>query len=198
MRSLNKTIRAVYGGYKGDKERHIFRLSAMAFVGAIISYFPTSLNKDALSMIGAMVSILAGFTFTALFSGHYHSVHDLPEPQDESDRADVDKLKKLFVNFQDRSKYFILTAVICLLFCLILLVPFNINFFISSIFKNISSEMLYIISKIWYIICFAGRFFCINLFFELIYTFYRMSQTIFSIIETRRAYFEQIRQQILG
>ena len=189
MPSLAEIARAVYSGYVGDGERHRVRIAAMFLFAATIALSPSSLNKDALSMMGVMVSVLAGFSFTALFSSQSHSLRDLPAPKDESDRLDLNKLKILFSNFRDRSKYFLIMSIICLLMCLVLLVKVNFTFFL------IDQEVLIlsVVSNVWKFACGVGRAFCILVFLEIIYTFYRMSQTIFAIIETRRLYLEQDR-----
>lgn len=193
MPSLREIAVAVYAGYAGDDERHVIRIVATVIFAALIAYFPSSLNKDALSMMGVIVSILAGFSFTALLSSHSHSVHDLPAPGNESDRMDISKLKKLFGNFRDRSKYFLTISISCLILCFLLLVPFGINKILAGLEFDFSESFVRIFLLIWEIICGIGRALCLFLFFEILYKFYRMSQTIFSIIEVRRVYLEQDR-----
>lgn len=114
MRSLLSQVSRVYSGYRGDGQPHIPRLLVAVCVALTISATSKSLNKDALSMMAVIVSVLAGFSFTALFSSHSHSANDLPTAISENDRQDLLILNKLFNNFKDRSRYFLSLGVICL------------------------------------------------------------------------------------
>lgn len=188
MLGLFSLVSSVYRGYAGDGERHILRLLLVTAISIIIAIDPKSLNKDVISTMAVIVSVLAGFSFTALFSNHSHSTTDLPPPKSESDRQDIRNISILFNNFRDRARYFLLISLLCLLTCFFVSLPFDINLYIY-IFNNEKFYILYdIFSMFWKIICFVARFICLFLFFEILYTFYRLSQTIFSILDTRRDY----------
>lgn len=95
MLNLFKLTSTVYSGYKGDGEHHIARVLVAASIALIIAINPKGLGKDALSTIAVIVSVLAGFSFTALFSSHSHSASDLAAAKSESDRHDLEKLRRL-------------------------------------------------------------------------------------------------------
>lgn len=193
MRDLFSILSSVYKGYAGDGERHILRILLVVVISFVIAIAPRSLNKDAISTMAVIVSVLAGFSFTALFSNNSHSVTDLPPEKTESDREDIKKLKNLFENFRSRSTYFLLISLSCLIIIFLISIPYN----IASTTNHINPEnRLYlndIFTYIWTINSFFARLICLLLFFEIIYTFYRLSETIFSILDTRRQYLEAIR-----
>lgn len=190
MRGLFSLALSVYRGYAGDGERHILRIFLVAAISIVIAFGPRSLNKDVISTMAVIVSVLAGFSFTALFSNHSHSVSDLPPAVSESDRQDIRNISILFNNFRDRARYFLLISLICLITSFFVSVPFDINEFINFFNSNNIGNINSIFSCLWKFLCFFARFICLFLFFEILYTFYRLSQTIFSILDTRREYLD--------
>lgn len=193
MRDLFSILSAVYAGYAGDGERHILRILLVVVISFVIAIGQGSLNKDAVSTMAVIVSVLAGFSFTALFSNHSHSVTDLPPEKTESDRQDIKKLKILFKNFRSRSTYFLIISLACLILIFLISVPNN----IVSLTNNLNPKNIIYMNDmflyIWKINSFIARFICLLLFFEIIYTFYRLSETIFAILDTRRQYLEATR-----
>lgn len=193
MRDLFSILSAVYRGYAGDGERHILRILLVVVISFFIAIAPGSLNKDAISTMAVIVSVLAGFSFTALFSNHSHSVTDLPPEKTESDREDIKKLKKLFENFRSRSTYFLIISLSCLILSFLVSISYNIESSTNDINPNNILYINDIFIFIWKLNSFFSRLTCLLLFFEIIYTFYRLSETIFSILDTRRQYLEAIR-----
>lgn len=193
MRNLLNILKGVYRGYAGDGEPHIFRISFMVAISLAIAVGPGSLNKDAISTMAVIVSVLAGFSFTALFSNHSHSIADLPPEKTENDREDIKKLEKLFENFRVRSSYFLIISLICLIISFLIITNFELKKYINFINRenilNFNNILLFV-SKLF---SFFGRFICLFTFFEIIYTFYRLSETIFAILDTRRQYLKTTR-----
>ena len=190
MRNRFNRIFAVYSTYRHDGEHHVARISATIFISALISLDPVGLNGNAPAAIASIVAILAGFSFTALFSGYSHSVDGLSQPASESDRQDLVLLKSLLENFRIRSRYFLIISIICLFFVFLISVPLVIPEIIIKItFKE--CPVFYKAADILYSFgCFCSRMISLCLFFEILYTFYRLAETVFSILDVRRKYTE--------
>ncbi len=190
MRNLFSLISFVYRGYAGDGESHILRILLATTSSMIVGMSPISLNKETISTIAVIVSVLAGFSFTALFSNHSHSVSDLPAPKSESDRQDIATMSRLFENFRNRSRYFLFISLLCLLFSFFIGIP--LDFDVTNIkFSSYISNYFYAAAiDIYTAGCWLARVSCLFLFFEILYSFYRLSQTIFAILDIRREYLD--------
>ena len=182
--------RAVYRGYRGDRENHVLRILVTLVMSTLIALDAKGLSKDALSTMAVIVSVLAGFSFTALFSSHSHSMVDLPPPNSESDRQDLRILITLFGNFRDRARYFLVIAVICLLLVFLIGIPFDIGKEANELTLGYTDSYVYAIDLLWDAMSFIGRLSALILFFEILYSFYRLAQTVFAILDTRRSYLE--------
>ena len=193
MRKLFNLPKAVYKGYQGDGERHSIRGFFMILIAGAIALSSKGLDDSALSTIGVMVSVLAGFSFTALFSTQSHSTNDLPPASCESDRLDILNLNILFKNFRDRARYFLCVSVICLFLVFILSVSFSF-FMLSKLLDANDFDYIGDIAHVaWSYGCTLVRFSAIFLFLEILYSFYRLAETIFSILDLRRSYLEAAR-----
>lgn len=190
MRNLLDQIRSVYDGYRGDREPHAFRILCAFVASVALALDRSGLNKDTLATMAVIVSVLAGFSFTALFSSHSHSTSDLPTALSESDRQDIRNLMTLFKNFRDRARYFLTVSVICLLTVFFLGITLNFsNSMIISPYLEYISKLLHM-QDVWSFLCMVSRVLALFMFFEILYTFYRLAQTVFAILDTRRAYLQ--------
>lgn len=175
----------VYGGYKDDGENHLLRLIFFAIFSIFIAFFSVDIRNSSLPSMALTVSVLAGFTFTALFSDQYLSAYDLPKIKNESDRADIDNLNSLLVNFKDRSRLFIFVSVIDLVLIVVSTLKINLPNVEYFNFINIYSINSHNISTVIYGLLLSVTLF---LFFELLHVFYRLSETALSIIDIRSKY----------
>lgn len=190
MRNLLDLIKSVYDGYRGDGEPHAFRILCVFIASVVLTLDRSGLNKDTLATMAVIVSVLAGFSFTALFSSHSHSTSDLPAALSESDRQDIRNLMTLFKNFRDRARYFLTVSVICLLTVFLLGITMNFGNSMNFIpYFDYTSKLLHM-RDVWSFICMISRTFAFFMFFEILYTFYRLAQTVFAILDTRRAYLQ--------
>lgn len=190
MRKLFKLTQEVYAVYRGDGEHHLRRIMICAISSFVLAVSPDGLNKDALSTMGVVVSVLAGFSFTALFSGNYVTSFDLPKANSESDRSDIANLRKLFYNFRVRSRYFLTSSVIFLIATLILCVRVDLVDIMYNLQIIVERKYLGIHNVLRLLLSGFVRFIATFLFLELLYTFYRLSETIFAIIEIRSSYMD--------
>ena len=188
---------AAYATYKGDGERHYFRIAVITVMSAAISSFATDLSDTALPAMSLAVSVLAGFTFTALFSSGALSELNLPPPDNESDLADIKRLNKIYDNFRKRAKLFLLVAVFSLV--LILLASIKIDWQeLSAILSRkvtfLSLELLSSLREIHAICSKIVVFATFFIFFEMLHLFYRISESIYSALDIRRDYLSQRRR----
>ncbi len=189
--------RDVYRSYRGDSERHWLRLTTVLILSIFIAFASKS-TAQSYSMMASIITVLAGFTFTALFSNHALATNDLPEPKDESDRNDLRLLRLLGENFRIRSSFFIITSVLNIVLILIMSIDLSIliiNFYIENIMKFTGDNYyVIIIINIISIIIIVSFYFITSalyfLFFECLYTFYRLTETILSILSRRKAYLD--------
>lgn len=189
-------IADVYETYRNDKERHAVRISAVLFVSILIGLFGSGLAKNAFPVMTLAISVLAGFSFTALFSNHSITSSDLPKPKNENDRRDIRILRILGLNFRTRSKYFLIMAVVDILIILLLsfrIDPIEVLNFIYIHQVNAYEQYIDMILGIPKTILIILAFF---IFFEFIYTFYRLSETILAILDIRNQYFDSHRDNL--
>ncbi|WP_133260360.1 hypothetical protein [Rhodovulum sp. BSW8] len=189
-----------YGTYvsavTGRREGHCLRIVLFLIFSAICAVFAKTSIYSSYSVLVTSITILTGFTFTALFSDHTMADVGLPCPKDENDRTDLARLGVLGENFKCRSSYFIALSIIGAVLMTIAsleltspklfsdalaefwptfteLLGFNSKAYLLMILDLISTVMILIV---------------IFIYLECLYTFYRMSETILSIVNLRRAY----------
>lgn len=192
-------IRENYGTYHNTQENrregHTLRLLFLFLVAFCVCVFADGFDANLNNMMITGLTILTGFTFTALFSDHSLADVGLPKPKSETDKHDLKRLSVLASNFHTRSRYFIILSIldVCIL------IVRSINFSIPELIKeNATSAISYLnldagdIAKTFNTIgdgvFFFAAFFSVFLFLECLYTFYRLSETIISIVNTRREY----------
>lgn len=186
-----KALIDAYESYEGDNDAHRLRLTAIALTSVILSLVSSNLSDAALPAMALAVSVLAGFTFTALFSSGALSVHDLPEPRDESDRHDRERLRIILNNFRARSKLFLYTSVIALILILLVSVEFDwsaLSAALSWAGFVFTSEAMYWLQNVHFWISKAMIAISFFVFLEMLYLFYRLSESVFSFLEIRRKY----------
>lgn len=192
----------MYRTYAGDREYHRIRFFLIIALSSVVSMFGVNLAQTAFATMSSAISILAGFTFTALFSSHYLTVSDLPLASNEDDRRDLTRLRSLSNNFRVRSKFFIILSVINLLLILILsvnidlshLFGFALRRFYEILFSYVPAlpnafNVAFAISKV------IMTFIVFCLFLECLYTFYRLAETIMAALDIRREYLDSHAEQ---
>jgi hypothetical protein len=192
MWTFSDIARQVYATYRDDKENHIVRVLVQVIVAITIGMFGTSVSALPFTVMSLAISVLTGFGFTALFSEPSTRMVDLPRPQDETDRADIVRLKQMALNFRTRARYFIVLAVSQLLLMIAAVVEIKLSPGVTALLPDGSnSERLADYAEMFrsatYKILIAAIF---GLFLEWVYTFYRLTETILAIIKTRSEYIE--------
>ncbi|WP_226697283.1 hypothetical protein [Qipengyuania flava] len=189
MRDLLSSIREVYRTYAGEAAFQRVRVASIVAASLVIAIYGINLGKAALPAMALTMSILAGFTFTALFSGHSLSVGDLPAPADESDRHDIGRLRILSSNFRLRSKFFIIVSMIDLFLIVLLSIELRGMTEIQNLFEKFNVQFMFSVAHLIYSTSsFVVKFLGVAVFLECLYTFYRLAETILEIVDLRRAY----------
>lgn len=188
-----KVLTDAYESYAGDGDRHRVRLSLIALIAILIAAYSKSLSDAALPAMALAVSVLAGFTFTALFSSGSLSAADLPKEENESDRAERKRLDSIITNFRVRARLFLLTAVLALLAILLISIRLDIALMAEHLttlgvkpeanHASIAISIHQFSSKIMILLTFI-------IFLEMLYLFYRLSESVFSALDIRRNYLQ--------
>ncbi|MEP3295222.1 MAG: hypothetical protein ABJO27_01820 [Pseudoruegeria sp.] len=197
---MKALVQKNYGTYvgiaTGRKERHSFRLALFVFFAILCAIFARTSIYSSYSVLVTSITILTGFTFTALFSDHTMADIGLPRPQTENDRADLTRLGILGENFKFRSSYFIalsiIGAVLMTVASLELTSPKFLSGSVAVLWPNVTGFLgldpkVYILI-IWNIVSTMMILIVVFIYLECLYTFYRLSETILSIVNLRRAY----------
>jgi hypothetical protein len=194
-----KLFRENYNTYlntaAGKPERHFLRLAVFALLSLAFALFASETESRVYSMMATGITVLTGFTFTALFSDHALASYGLPKPKDENDRLDQARLEVLSRNFSARSSYFITLAVLEV----VLLAGASFDLVIPSAMRSWLHEAEWaraLVFQPWFSIAkglvsvlFVACALAINLIYlECLYTFYRMAESILAILDTRRTY----------
>lgn len=189
-------LRQNYGTYTdertGASESHVVRLLLALIVSILLSVFVPSSSNQVFSMMATGITVLTGFTFTALFSDHALAGAALPKPKTENDRLDLRKLKKLAVNFRARSSYFIAMSILEIFLLAIISFDFTLSQSLERMVEAwrdtwFGNVLGYILLSLPYF----GKLivaFVIFVYLECLYTFYRLAETILAILDTRRSY----------
>lgn len=187
------TLRDAYGSFKGDDAYHGLRAFGIVASAFAVALYAGDLSSSAVPAMSLAVSVLAGFTFTALFSNDLLSFSDMPVPKNESDRIDLATLRTVADNFRFRARLFLVSAVFCLVLFLLLAIPFRSSLLSEHLAWLVPSFAEFILGKFLLLhsfLSFTVAFLAIAVFFELLYLFYRLSESIFTILRIRRNYHE--------
>lgn len=177
------------------RESHFLRLVFFLTVSITVAVLADTATNDIYNMMTTGLTILTGFTFTALFSDHALADVGLAAPSNETDRQDINRLTTLGKNFQARSKYFIALSIIDVCALISLSVDLTTPKPIITLAKKLAyatkinfgnmQDVLIILHEIATYILVA---FAIFLFLECLHTFYRLTETIMAIVNGRRSY----------
>lgn len=186
-------------------ERHWLRLLILFIAAIFFGRFGYESLTEVYSVLVTCITILTGFTFTALFSDHSVADIGLTKPKNENDRRDIAILSILGENFKIRSSYFItisiITAVLMTLISIQIVLPPELNYYLDVICQYSEScngkQILLVLEKLQGAIAIITASIAVFLYFECLYTFYRMSETILSIINMRREYIRHAEDQTL-
>lgn len=192
LKKLDVFVKA-YQTYKGDDDWHVLRICVLIVVAAVIATFATNLADSALPAMALAVSVLAGFTFTALFSSGWLSTTDLPKPRNESDRLDERTLEKILENFRARARLFLMVSVLSLALILLISIPVRwdrvedvLNYFVGDV-RSAKIDFAYI-RCVHLFMSSVMVFFTFAIFGEMLHLFYRLSESVFSALEIRNKY----------
>lgn len=199
---MKALVQKNYGTYvsaaTGRKERHSFRLALFVIFSILCAVFAKTSIYSSYSVLVTSITILTGFTFTALFSDHTMADIGLPPPQTENDRADLTRLGILGENFKFRSSYFIALSIIGAVLMTVASLELTSPKFLSdaravfwpSVTGFLGFDPKAYILIIWNIVSTMMILVVVFIYLECLYTFYRLSETILSIVNLRRAYIQ--------
>lgn len=192
-------VKANYSTYQntstGSQERHRRRLCYSFLVAFLLAIFSSD-TSAAYPIMVTGITILTGFTFTALFSNHVLADVGLPIASDESDRRDLDRLATLSDNFKARSSYFIALSIIVAILLIAASLKFSSPKIVSEALTGLA-EFIFLKSGFdfskWPTVAskvYAEFFFVFVTFayMECLYTFFRLSETIVAIVDLRSDY----------
>lgn len=181
---------------RGHREKHVFRLIASAVLSVAIATFVTSFVA-AYAVMATGLTILSGFVFGALFSGHAMGASDLPKPESETDRVDVDRLGTLSSSFRIRSMYFLTIAIVEIvlisLSCFDYSAPENfakLGELTARLLSSSPSSLLAKLSGTFSVFSILAISIVLFLFLVCLYSFYRLATTIVEVVKTRQEYLE--------
>jgi hypothetical protein len=192
-------VKANYETYRnnatGLQERHRRRILCSLLVACLLAAFSDD-TSAAYPIMVTGITILTGFTFTALFSDYVVAEVGLPTASDESDRSELSRLSKLSANFKARSSYFIGLSIIVSALLIAASLKFSIPEILAEILSNFGKFMLLkfgfdysnltavtsaMLSEIFFVIVTFA-------YLECLYTFFRLSETIIAIVDLRTDY----------
>jgi hypothetical protein len=192
-------VRANYDTYYNAREHrregHKLRLLLLIVLTFSVCVFADGFSKDVNNMMITGLTILTGFTFTALFSDHSLADVGLPKPRNETDRYDLKRLEVLANNFHVRSRYFIVLSIVDVCILIIRSITFSIPNTIKPAAEQLANYAKLDVLRMAKVTATAGdylswtaAFISIFLFVECLYTFYRLAESIIAIVNTRRDY----------
>lgn len=167
------------------------RLTAQVSIALFATVISQQLSEGAVSIVVTSLSILAGFSFSAMFPIASDIRSGLQTPRFSEDKDDLERLSFLASSFRSNVSYFIPLTLLCIiLFLLQTLHPSALvkQFFIkNSPFCFTSFFGLFGVPIVNSYVSFI--FFCsVFIFFEVMYTFYRMCLTVLYILRIREEY----------
>lgn len=197
MVNLTKTIAEHYGTFtdaiSGRSERHAQRLVGQFFLGLCAAMFLEGLSDNVINAMITSLSILAGFSFSAMFPIASDAKKDLPEPRYPEDFDDLNRLSKLSGAFRANVAYFIPLTLLCIgTLTIQMFQPRQTtitNAMLAYIAEKSSVAHAAIISIKTYMPN-AILLVSIFLFVEALYTFYRMSFTVAFALRIKEEYRE--------
>lgn len=200
--SILRVIKDHYATYvnaqSGLAEGHKTRLFAQTSIALILSLTLTNFSEGAISAIITSLSILAGFSFSAMFPVAADIKSGLPDPVYSEDRDDISRLGTLSSYFRANVSFFIPLTIFCIIiFSIQLLDPIH-NEFTRFIISQtpLSTESIKNITYYSKIICSKALIFIsIFTFIETLYTFYRMCFTVLFILRIKDEYRETHNQR---
>lgn len=192
---VQDTYRTYFNTAENRAENHWLRVGGTAAVALCFCVFAGRPPLDLNNMMITGLTILTGFTFTALFSDHSLADVGLPKPKNENDRQDLKRLGTLAHNFHARSRYFIFFSIIDVLILIARSIDFSLPSYLKVWGKKLIDVSQYDLSNLILVSRIAGDavdkitiFISVFVFIECLYTFYRLSETIISIVNIRREY----------
>lgn len=196
-----RIISSNYATYIDDvtrrRESHAVRLLASFAVALLLSSFVSSATS-AHTMMATGFTIFAGFVYGALFSPHAMGGADLPRPLSETDRIDLERLRKLVADFRVRSIYFIAVAIveIILLTCVSFSysIPKEVPEIVGNSLNHVPvdywAKLRLICDWTEWTLSLVTPAFIVFLFLEGLYAFFRLSTAMVEIVKTRQEYLE--------
>ncbi len=183
------------------REPQLYRVCFLLISSLFFALFGADNVINVYSIMATGITVLTGFTFTALFSNQALGSSGLPPPKNENDRQDLIRLNTLTQNFRTRSSFFITISILEIVLLAAASAGLSDHYSITSwVPKLIVRENLHVASITDYIrlmfmifaICYTTILNCIYL--ESLYTFYRMAETIFAILDIKKEYLDSRRE----
>jgi len=175
----------------GQKEGHKARLVLQLFVSSIFAIVLADLSEGLVSVVVTSLSILTGFSFSAMFPIASDIRSGLPAPSYSEDRDDLERLAGLSSDFRANVSYFIPLTLICImLFSFQLLDPVRPEF-VNDLASRAGENQFHFEKVFACIKYYFSAFLCgVSIFFfiEVIYSFYRMCFTVLYILRIKEEY----------
>ncbi|WP_102868721.1 hypothetical protein [Pseudovibrio exalbescens] len=195
LKQIIAVISDNYGTYVNaitkTRERHAPRLAAQIIIGLILAFSLSELSENSISVVITSLSILAGFSFSAMFPIASDITSNLREPQHSEDHDDLKRLSLLANSFRANVSYFIPLTLLTIVVFTSQMLDLEFPSEIFLLFKPSDTALAKLISAIDlanYILAKFIIFLSVILFLEVIYTFYRMCFTVIYMLKIREEY----------
>jgi hypothetical protein len=172
-------------------EKHWPRVVLQAIVSILIAIFLKPFSEGSISVVVTTLSILAGFSFSAMFPIASDIRSGLPKSEYAEDSDDLARLSILSSYFRANVSYFIPLTLICIVIYLFMLVDFYIPEFVVSRLQGLGDSFVRICSLGSAVSSFFAKVLqglSAFLLMEVLYTFYRMCFSVLYILRIKEEY----------
>lgn len=195
---MTKNYKTYFDTVEGRPERFWLRILFFILVSVFFSLLTLGDDSSAYSIMATGLTVLTGFTFTALFSDHALASSGLPKAKTETDLIEKNRLEQLSTNFAARSSYFVFLSILTIALLVTMSFRFSppsfaTHWFVSFGWHEIALRILSIQDMSFTLTALSFVFGCLIffLYLECLYTFYRMADSILAILDVRRRYFSR-------
>lgn len=195
---VTKNYKTYVDTVEGRPERFWFRILFFILGSLFFSLLTLGDDSSAYSIMATGLTVLTGFTFTALFSDHALASSGLPKAKTETDLVDQQRLEKLSTNFAARSAYFVVLSILTIALLVTMSFRFSppsfaTGWFVGFGWNEIAPQIMSPQDISFLLTALSFVFGCLIffLYLECLYTFYRMAESMLAILDVRRRYFSR-------
>ena len=190
-----KIVKDHYGTYVDDrnreKEEHRARLVAQVLLGVVASLLSGDFTEGFASVIITSLSVLAGFSFSAMFPVASDIRGGLPPPEFPEDHDDLARISDLAGAFRANVSYFIPLTLMCILLFLVQIIEFRSGGYLgvyTKVLGEFYDEVAYWADLFRSVILLIVRGLSVFAVLEVLYTFYRMCSSVLYILRIKEEY----------